>query len=157
MTSELGSLSMKPPIASRVAVGVVLLVILLVLLVGLPIYLVGRLSGFGVTSDLPLAAISTGGAVLAALWALAYMVKPTRAYGPVSAARAVAAIVYLVVFAPFGAVHAHLMGAAIDLTYGDLFLVFLALPVLGLAAAAVTTYEDARHPFERLPFDFPPR
>lgn len=157
MTGTSGSLSMKPPMASRIAVGVVVLVALVVLLVGVPIYLLGRLAGLGVSSDLPLEAITVGGAILAGLWAVAYIVKPTRAYGPASAARAVAAIVYLVVFAQFGSLHAHISGAAIDLTYGQLFLVFLALPVIGLVAAAVTTYEDAKHPFERLPFDFPPR
>ncbi|MCI4350439.1 MAG: hypothetical protein L3K15_02860 [Thermoplasmata archaeon] len=146
----------RPPVLRRIVVGSMILVGLIFVFVVLPTIALRSLSAYGVTSGVPLPAITAGGFVLAGLSAIRYVVKPTRAYGPVGVVRALAAVGYLFLFAPFGTVSATLMGAQITVTYGDLLLVALAIPLLSLAASALTTAEDLRHPYERLRYDFPP-
>jgi hypothetical protein len=146
---------LRPPVLRRIVGGSLILVGLLFLFVVLPTLAFTKLSGYGITSNLPLSAIAAGGTVIAALSAIRYVVKPTRAYGPVGVVRALAAIVYLVAFAPFGSLSATLMGALITVTYGELLLVAVAIPLLSLGASALTTVEDIRHRYERLRYDFP--
>jgi hypothetical protein len=145
----------RPPVFRRIFGGSLILVGLLFLLVVLPAVAFAQLRGYGVSSSLPLAAVEAGGVVIAGLTALRYVVKPTRAYGPVGMVRAVAAVLYLVAFTPFGSLSTTLQGALITVTYGDLLLVALAIPLLSFASSALTTAEDIRHPFERLRYDFP--
>jgi MFS family permease len=145
----------RPPLLRRVVVGSVLLVGLLLLFVALPYAALTSLGNLGVTSSLPLQGVTAGGFVLAGLSAVRYVVKPTRAYGPVGLVQAVAGVLYLVAFAPFGSLSALIMGADVTVTYGDLLLVAILIPLLAFVAAAFTTVEDLRHPYERLRYDFP--
>ncbi|MCI4318612.1 MAG: hypothetical protein L3K23_00545 [Thermoplasmata archaeon] len=145
----------RPPLLGRIILGAVLLVGLLLLFVALPYAALTTLGSFGVTSALPLQAVTAGGFLLASLSAVRYVVRPTRAYGPVGVVQAVTGVLYLFAFAPFGSLSALIMGANVTVTYGDLLLVAMTIPLLALVAAALTTVEDLRHPFERLRYDFP--
>ena len=145
----------RPPLLGRIIVGSFLLVGLLLVFVALPYAALTTLGSVGVTSSLPIQAVTAGGFILAALSAVRYVVKPTRLFGPVGVVQSVAAVLYLFAFAPFGSLSALVMGATVTVTYGDLLLAALAIPLLSLVGAALTTVEDLRHPFERLRYDFP--
>jgi hypothetical protein len=83
--------------------------------------------------------------------------RPTRAYGPLSLAGSVILFLYLLALARSGTVTIAIgSGASFQLSYGSAILLIAVVPLIGALAAAVTTAEDARHPGERLPFDYPP-
>ena len=132
--------------------------LLAVVLAVIPFEVVQRLGGFGVTTGATAAELFAAGIVLAALAGARSFAKPTRAYGPVSLVTAAAGIGYLLWLAGRATVAiAPTADVGIALGYGTILELLAIAPALGLVAALVTTIEDARHPGERLPFDYPAR
>jgi hypothetical protein len=145
-----------PSLTRRVVVAAVILVVFLLVYIVLPTTLLARLTPVGLLSPIPPALIVAGGAALAALSAARYLAKPTRVYGPVWTVGSAAAIAYLVLLLPYASFSispGH--GGSFSLDYRVLLEVAMVIPGLRLLSGVVTTVEDARHPKERLPYDFP--
>jgi hypothetical protein len=146
-----------PSLGRRLVFGTLLLIPLLILWVGLPTVALSTLNRFGVESGISVVTVSIVGVVLSILGAVRYVVRPTRAYGPVAALLALLVAAYLLALVP----HAHLAfpvsgEVTISVSYGTVLTLFAIVPAIRLVSALVTTAEDALHPGERLPFDFPP-
>lgn len=146
-----------PSLARRLIVAGFLLVPLLIFWVGLPTLALSELGSHGVDSSLGIQTVSIAGAILSVLVAARYVVRPTRAYGPVLFISAVATSAYLLAIVPF----AHLsltIGGTLSLTldYGPALVLLAIVPVFAAAAGLVTTVEDGMRPGERLRFDYPP-
>jgi hypothetical protein len=146
-----------PSLGYRILVSGLRLIPLLVLLVGLPVGLLSFLNAHGLSIPIAIGTVTTFGIVLSVLAALRYVVKPTRAYGPVSIVASAAAVLYLWVLLQSSPFHFTIPGTSVafGLGFRDLVLGIMLVPAFGLAAGIVTTVEDARSPHERLPFDYP--
>ncbi len=146
-----------PSLGYRILVSGLRLIPLLVLLVGLPVGLLSFFSAHGLTIPVSILTVTTFGIVLAVLSAVRYVVKPTRAFGPVSIVASGAAILYLWYLLQTSPFHLAIPGSSVSfsLGFGDLVLALMLVPGFGVLAGIVTTIEDARSPTERLPFDFP--
>jgi hypothetical protein len=147
-----------PSLGYRILVSGLRLIPLIVLLVGLPVGVLTFLSSHGISLPVALATVTVFGIVLAVLSAIRYIVKPTRAYGPMSILASGVAVAYLFVLLGASPFHLNIPGTpvAFSVGYADLILALLLIPGFGLAAGVVTTVEDLRSPRERLPFDYPP-
>jgi hypothetical protein len=137
-------------------VGFLMVIPLMILLVVLPFELLTRLPGFGVTTPLSAMTVAAAGIVVAGFVAARYVVKPTRAYGPMSIAASAFSVGYLFLVAQNASAMIQSHGTSVTLSYGTVFLLLAVVPLLGMGAGVATTIEDIRHPGERLPFDFPP-
>jgi hypothetical protein len=146
-----------PSLARRLTFGALRLVPLLIVYVVLPNVSLQALQSQGLVSGLPLAQVTVFGAGLAVLSTAAYVVRPTRAYGPLSVVSSLGKVLYLVYFATFAWVALSLSTVGIQLDFGNLLLLLAVLPVFGIVSGVLITIEDARHPGERLPFDYPVR
>ena len=144
-----------PSLSRRLAFATLRLIPLILFYIVVPIVGLSELQAHGVGSSFPLPTVTAFGAVLSVLSTARYVAKPTRAFGPLGMLASGAAILYLVYFAGFATVSLHFQSVGIALSFGALLLLLALVPLFGLAASAVTTLEDARHPGERLPFDFP--
>jgi hypothetical protein len=147
-----------PSLGYRIVVAAVRLVPLVVVLVGLPVAALTYLQSRSLSLPVSVDTVMAYGIALCAISTARYIAKPTRAYGPISVASSVVTLAFLVTLLlqstyNFGVPQT---SAVISLTYRDLIEVLLAVPVFSLAAGLVTTIQDLRSPYERLPFDFPP-
>jgi len=146
-----------PSLARRLLFGGLMLVPLLVLWVGLPSAAVTTLGRYGVSSGISLLAVTVGGTILSVLGAARYVLRPTRAYGPVAALTSAATVAYLLALVPEAHATFSVSGTVtLTVTYGTVLVLFALVPAIRLVSALVTTAEDGLHPGERLPFDFPP-
>jgi hypothetical protein len=146
----------RPTFSRRAAIATILLIPLLIVTVGVPAYVLGFLDQHGGSAGVNLLQTTAGGVALSALSALAYLLRPTRAYGPAVAARAIAALVYLLSLAGYASI-AFPVGSSVvaTLNYASL-LVWLALvPAFSLIGALFITASDARDVDARLRRDFP--
>jgi hypothetical protein len=146
-----------PSLGWRILGGGLRLIPLLIFLVGVPAAVLTFLSVHGIAPPIPLRTVELAGIVIAVLVTLRYILKPTAAYGPLSMATSAVGLLYLYVIW-LGATYRISIGntgAGISLGYADLILLLMIGPALALVAGAITTYEDAAHPKERLPFDYP--
>ena len=145
-----------PSLSRRVVIGVLLLVPLILFTVGLPAVAFSQLSSHGVSSNVNLVQTTVGGAVLSILSALAYILRPTRAYGPVLGVRAAAAIAYLLFLVQYAIVSIPIgSGRLASINYAMLLQWLALVPVFSLAAAALITVSDAKDVSPRLRMDFP--
>jgi hypothetical protein len=145
-----------PSLGRRAVLGVLLLVPLLVLWVGIPYAVLTTLHGFGVSSGLDLVTVTVVGAVIAVLGAARYVLKPTRAFGPVAVLTSVTAVVYLLALSPYASFAVSIgKTATLSITYGAILSLLAIVPGIRAVSALVTTVEDGLHPGERLPYDFP--
>lgn len=113
------------------------------------------LGSFGLPFPFPLGTTLLFGVLLTALAVASYATKSTRAFGPASVAYDAALLGYLYWLATVSRVSLSFMGIGLSLSFPDLFYAFMIAPAIGLVADLVTTAEDALHPTERYPFDFP--
>ncbi len=126
------------------------------LFVGLPLLALHELGARGVTAGATALQVIAGGVALALLFAVTYFLRPTRAYGPALAARAVVGILYLVLLAPFVTARATVDGNVDAFLRGtDLMLWLVAVPAIGLVAALFVILSDTRDPGLRLRREFP--
>lgn len=145
-----------PSLARRLALGTVLLFPFVILYIVLPTLALGQFSRIGLTSPIPTFLIVAGGAALSILGAARYIVKPTRAFGPVWVTGSLVALGYLLLLLPYASFSvAPGNNATLTLDYRMLLILVMAIPAISLVAGLVTSWEDARHPKERLPYDFP--
>jgi hypothetical protein len=146
-----------PSLGYRILVGALRLIPWVILLVGVPAGILAFASGYGVSLPVSILTVTAFGFTLAILGTVRYILKPTRLYGPISMAASGVAIAYLYILylaSPYR-LSVPNTPATIGIGFGELVLLLMIVPALGLAAAMVTTYEDLRHPTERLPFDYP--
>jgi hypothetical protein len=146
-----------PSLSYRIIVGALRLIPVVILLVILPAGVLTYASSQGLSIPISVATVAVFGFTLAILGAARYILKPTRLFGPISMAISAIGILYLLVLYAASPYHLAIPGtsASIGIGFADLILLLLLVPGFTLAAGAVTTFEDLRHPAERLPFDYP--
>ncbi len=147
-----------PSLGYRILVGGLRLVPLLILLVGLPDAALAYLASRGISLPVSVVTVTIAGSVISVLATARYIFRPSRAYGPISAATSGVTLVYLLVLWAGATYHIAVPATSVVLTidYAKLIALLVLVPAIALGAAIVTTIEDLRHPGERLPFDFPP-
>lgn len=144
-----------PSLARRLVVGVAIAALVLVFVGVVPYEILTRLSAAGLATALPAQAVILGGLAFAAFAAARHIAKPTRAFGPVTIAGAAFSIGYLLFISQRATIAFSTHDTTVTLAYGSVFVLLVVVPLLRLASGAFTTIEDARHPGERLPFDYP--
>ena len=148
----------SPSMARRVVGGVLLLVPLLAIWVALPLYVDSFLAKYGVGLGLPNSVVLVVGSLIALLGATAYVLRPTRAYGPVLLVSGTVSIAYLLYLVPDAAVSISLphQGAA-SFGYAAILLAIVLVILVRLFAAALVTVQDLKYPTERVSYEFPAR
>jgi hypothetical protein len=146
----------RPSLFGRLVVGLLILFVLVLLTVGVPIYLLALLGTQGAVSGLGATQVTVGGLVLSGLSAVAYVLRPTRLYGPIGVTRALGTIAYFLLLAgnasvtlPVGA------NATATVDYASVPTLLAAVAAFGLLSAALVTWSDARYPTARLEKEFP--
>ncbi|MGI0052852.1 MAG: hypothetical protein ACREC5_03170 [Thermoplasmata archaeon] len=135
--------------------GILILIPFVALTVGLPAYLLSLL-GQGSSSSVTDFQIVVGGSIVSALSSAAYVLRPTRAYGPVVGAQAVGTILYLSLLGSHATI-AFPIGSATTAVanYSQLLFFLTFVPVLWLGGALLVTLSDIWHPTARLRDEFP--
>ncbi len=146
-----------PSLGWRILAGALRLVPMIVLLIGVPVALFTFLQSHGVTPPIPIRTVEIFGAALSILITLRYILKPTGAYGPLAIATAgvTLAYLYLLLVTATYAITIPNAGVTLSVGYSRLVLLLMVGPALALTAGLLTLAEDASHPKERLPFDYP--
>ncbi len=146
-----------PPLGHRIIISGLYLVPSIVLLVGLPVAALGYLQTHSVALPIPIGTVTVFGFVLSILFAVRYVAKPTRLYGPMTMVTSGVGLLYLWLLYTQSTYTFSIPNAtaSIGLTYADLVALLMVVPVLKIVSGAVTTVEDLRAPTERLPYDFP--
>ncbi|HEV2450141.1 MAG TPA: hypothetical protein VGU43_07035 [Thermoplasmata archaeon] len=147
-----------PSVPRRVTLGLLRVVPVFVLLVGVPTFLLGELASAGIHSNVSLLTVSFGGLLFTAFSTARYILRPTRAFGPVGIARGGAAFAYLYLLIPSASLiipaGAH---SSLTLGYADVIEALLVVPILMVVTAALVTVQDHRGLAARLRADFPSR
>ena len=150
-----------PPLAQRVALGVLLALGIYIVSVGLPIYALEVLASYNLPVNLSESALGYYGGALAILAGAAYVMRPYRAYGPLAMATNAAEILYLFVFYAASPLGVSLTGGgsvtAVAVGYAAVILILMLVAVFYMAGNAVTAYEDFARPGERLYHTYPAR
>ena len=147
-----------PPLSRRILLGSLRFLPVEILWVVAPYVVLTQLAGYGVDSSLSLGTILLFGSVLAGLGTVAYILRPTRAYGPLGATGSVLTTAYLLLLSQSARFTVGGTGqVTVSLSYGTILVLFAVVPLFGLAASIVTTIEDFRRPTERLLVEYPPR
>jgi hypothetical protein len=146
-----------PSLGYRILVAALRLILSFVVFVALPVAVLAYVHSRGLAIPVSIAAVTTWGLILLVLTAARYILKPTVAYGPLSIAVAAvffAYLYYLVLLSPYRFV---LPGgsASIAAGYSEFLELLMIVPAVEIIAGILTTIEDAVHPGERLPFDYP--
>jgi hypothetical protein len=147
-----------PSFGYRILAGAARLVPLVVVLVGLPVAALDYLASRSISLPVSVATVTAYGIAISALSTARYIVKPTRAYGPVSMAASAVALAYLFTLWLQATYRISVPNSSVSISVGFVELVDLLLlvPTLALLAGLLTAVEDLRSPTERLAFDFPP-
>lgn len=146
-----------PSLGYRIFVAGFRLILWFVAFIALPVAVLAYVHSRGVAIPVSTVAVTTWGLALTVLSTARYVLKPTVAYGPLSIAVAgvlFAYLYYLILLSPYQFV---LPGGSASIAAGySMFLeILLIVPAVDLVAGVLTTIEDATHPGERLPFDYP--
>ena len=146
-----------PSLAYRILVAALRLILSFVVFVALPVAVLAYVHSRGVAIPISIAAVTTWGVLLLVLTAARYILKPTVAYGPLSIAVSgvfFAYLYYLVLLSPYRFV---IPGgsASVAAGYSEFLEILMIVPAVEILAGILTTVEDAVHPGERLPFDYP--
>jgi len=146
-----------PSLGYRILVAGLRLIPAFFLLVALPAAALTFLSSQGISLPISVFAVTAWGIALIALGAARYVLKPTRAYGPVSILASLVALLYLFYLVSLSPYRLVLPGGTASVVAGyALFLeLLMILPAIGIVVGILVTIEDARSRTERLPFDFP--
>ena len=146
-----------PSLAYRILVAALRLILSFVVFVAIPVAVLAYVHSRGVAIPISIAAVTTWGVLLLVLTAARYILKPTVAYGPLSIAVSgvfFAYLYYLVLLSPYRFV---IPGgsASVAAGYSEFLEILMIVPAVEILAGILTTVEDAVHPGERLPFDYP--
>ncbi len=140
----------------RITLGVLRLAPLLLLFTAVPYVIFQILAAHGIHSPINFASVAIVGVLVSVLSAAAYVLKPTRAFGPVWMASSVVTMAYFLSFIPEASFSTGLPnGGLFSVSYGSILLILAIVPGLRAVAGAFTTIEDIQRPTERLPWDFP--
>ena len=156
-----------PGLPWSIAKGITKGIVLIFFAVLLPIeilYVYFGASDLRIHHGITVALLTYGGGALAVTSAGFTAFQTTRAYGFFRMANRVTKLIYqyilataaIFTFGPYLITYAGLtasLGIRIDVA--DIFYLFMIPTTFAVLAAFVTLYEDARHPGERLPWDFP--
>jgi hypothetical protein len=147
-----------PSLGWRILGGALRLIPLVIALIGIPVAVLTFLQSHGISVPIPIPTVELFGVVITILIVARYIAKPTAAFGPLAIATAALTIAYLYLFLLDATYHLTMPGSGVTISigYADLVLLLLIVPALTLGAGCVTLIEDALHPRERWPFDFPP-
>jgi len=147
-----------PSLGYRILAGGARLVPLLVGLVGLPVAALTLLQSHGISLPVSIVTVTVAGVAISVLSTVRYIVRPTRAYGPVSVATSGVTLAYVLVLLTQSTYRISVPGSTVSIAlgYARLLDLILLVPALALVAGLVTTVEDIVAPRERLPFDYPP-
>ncbi len=150
--------SRVPPLGVRLGAGALKFVLLLVFLVVLPVGIIDFLHARSISTPISAEIEVLFGLPLCALIAARGVVRPTRAYGPVTIAAATVTSLFLLymILQPTYQVSVPQVPISLAVTYTSFLLLLLLVPILTIASGAVTTFEDFRDPGVRLEFDYPP-
>ncbi|MGI0054415.1 MAG: hypothetical protein ACREBZ_01665 [Thermoplasmata archaeon] len=153
------------PWMTRIALGALIFIGIYSTLVVLPPFLFTQFHNAGLPSLSESPNMVLVGTLLAVVGAASYVVRPTRAYGPVAIGCDVLEIVYLFLvyqlsplsfsFGQNGGGNG--MSIALAIGFAGIILILIIVQLLHLAGDAVTTAEDVRRPYERLWYTFPVR
>lgn len=146
-----------PSLGYRILVAGFRLIMSFVAFIAIPVAVLAYVQSRGVAIPVSTAAVTSWGLALMVLSAARYILKPTVAYGPLSIAVAgvlFAYLYYLVILSPYRFV---VPGGSASIAAGySMFLeILMVVPAVDFFAGILTTIEDATHPGERLPFDYP--
>ncbi len=146
-----------PSLGYRLTIGSFRFLLWVIALVIVPVAVLGYLQKFSLGFPISIDTEVVYGLVLSALLTARYVVKPTRAYGPVGIAAAAVTIAFFVTLLLQATYHLSVPQTplAISVVFARFVELLLIVPSLSLLAALVTTIEDLRFPTERLEFDFP--
>jgi hypothetical protein len=145
-----------PSLTRRLIVGVLIGIGLFVVLVIVPLQVLARLSNLpvGFTTQVPLGAIELSGTIIAVLYAARSVLRPTRAFGPVSVAGSLFSLLYLLYLAPLASVGVGVDRIGVALVFGGLLTLLAVVPLLGMCAGVVATVEDFARPGERVRYEY---
>lgn len=144
-----------PSLAGRLVVGVMVLIFSIAITVGAPAYLL-QLLGHGQGSSVTDLQLVVGGSIVSVLASAAYVLRPTRAYGPTSAARSLALIFYLTLLIPNARLTIPLgLETTATVDYSVMLLALSVVPLLWLVSALFVSLSDIWDPVARLRIDFP--
>jgi hypothetical protein len=114
------------------------------------------LAGHGISVGLPVTWLLLVGGLIALLGAAAYLLRPTRAYGPTLIIGASVSLGYVLLLLPTASVGVGLPdGGTVSLGYGAVLVVLAAIVAVRLTAAVLVTVQDARYPYQRRAYEFP--
>jgi len=156
MSRGRGMAAYRPPsVGSRAGGGSIVAVVLFVAYVLVPVVLFSELRALAITPPVAQTDLAIAGVVLAALGTAQYLLKPTRAFGPVSIVYALALLGYLDWLGARSPISFALQGATVTVGYHTLILIASIVPLLALLGGIAATLEDATEPGERVRVDFP--
>jgi len=146
-----------PSLGYRIVVAALRLIPLFFVLIALPVGVLTFVGSHGIAVPISPAAVEFYGLVVIAILTARYVLKPTAAYGPLSAAASLVSLLFLYYALSLSPYHLTVPGGSASISVGYvLFLeILMIIPAFGLVAGILTTIEDVRSPKERLPFDYP--
>jgi len=146
-----------PSLGYRILIACLRLIPSFFLLVALPVTVLTFVHSRGVALPISTFAVTAWGLALIAFGTARYILRPTRAYGPISIAASLVALLYLVYALSLSPYRLVVPGGSASIVAGySLFLeLVMIVPVIGILVGIVVTIEDARSGTERLTFDFP--
>jgi len=126
-------------------------------LVTLPVAALTFVNSRGIAIPISTFSVTAWGIALVALGAARYVLRPTRAFGPVSIAASTVGLLYLLYAISLSPYRLTVPSGTASIVAGySMFLeLVIIVPALGIAVGALVTLEDATAPTERLAFDFP--
>jgi hypothetical protein len=139
-----------PSLGRRITIGGLRAFFVLLAYGILPVTALGILSADGLSSTVPRAALVFVAVVLGLLSAAAYIARPTKWFGPISAVASLVSLAYLLYLAPIASFGFSIGGGSLSIDFGQLLRILAIVPVFGLLAAVVITVEDFARPRERV-------
>lgn len=149
-----------PSVAHRAVVAVVVSLVLLIVLVFLPVVLLNRLAGLSgqgiaFSTSITTTTVIVYGVLVSILYGLRSALRPTRAYGPLTAVVSLVGIVYLLYLARVATFTVGGSNTSIGLDVGPFITLLALVPLFGVLSGIVTTVEDFARPGERLRVEYP--
>jgi hypothetical protein len=146
-----------PSLGYRIVVAALRLIPTFFVLIILPVAALSYASSRGIALPISTYAVTVWGIVLISLGAARYILKPTRAFGPVSMATSLAGLLYLLYAISLSPYRLVIPGGSASLvaSYSMFLELLLIVPAVGIVVGILVTIEDARSRTERLLFDFP--
>lgn len=146
-----------PSLGYRIVIAGLRIIPTFFLLIALPVAALSFANSRGIALPISTYAVTVWGIALISLGAARYILKPTRAYGPVSIAASAVVLVYLLYLLSLSPYRLTIPGGSASLAagYTSFLEIALIMPAIGIVVGILVTIEDAGSRTERLLFDFP--